>query len=831
MATLNPRRLLLSALLLATASGGCALAYQVMMIRSLAPVVGGTVLSLTATTTSYLVGLAAGSYLIGRQADRRAWSWRAYAILEATISICLLVWLAARPLISNLVLLFDHPTDITHLVFRTLLAGCSILPATFLMGGTLPVLARCLPRGSLGVAVNRLYAANVMGACLGCLLAGWWGMAAIGIWGCGLFAVSVNLLAASGAFYLSRQQRPPAADSSRHDNSPSIERWHLFVACFAGAGFFSAEIAWTRAVVNVASSNTLVVATVIAGALLGIALGSLLLSTRWLSGKSPRSLLGPVLLISGLALALSVVAFGGLAAATANSVNSGLHGEHGPPIALLLAGFGVLVTIFATVLSLVFPALLQRHATESASVAGTAGLLLAVNTAGAVAGIWLTSLAALPALGASGVLFLLAAVYFAVSVPLLPGHFWKVVASLAFMTTAGFVGTSAGPSQGIWIHAGMTHYRWVAPGEILYYSHDREATIVACRIDSHVALTVNGLIVAETSRPDMWDLLLKAHIPLLLHDRPDRVVLVGLGAGVSLGATVSHKRVRHIDCVELSPAVIEAADSFRPWNDNPTADPRVHIEVADGRHFLASSASVYDLIIVDPVDPPVCNLYTREFYRIARAALADKGLMVQWIPLFRLDQSQFRSLIATFLDVFPTTSLWHDGTSILLIGTAQSSLPIDATEFTRAASQPAVVASLRRVGSPSAALLLSTYICGPVVLQRFTEGARLATDDHPWLEYRALIDGPGGRTSQADNLATVLDLAVPTERYLSNRDSPLENNVRLLRPLLLELGQIRLKQLRGEPAAAEAALQDLLDNGRLQPADLELLAPFHGNDR
>ena len=237
---------------------------------------------------------------------------------------------------------------------------------------------------------------------------------------------------------------------------------------------------------------------------------------------------------------------------------------------------------------------------------------------------------------------------------------------------------------------------------------------------------------------------------------------------------MSHKRVRHIDCVELSPAVIEAADSFRPWNDNPTADPRVHIEVADGRHFLASSASVYDLIIVDPVDPPVCNLYTREFYRIARAALADKGLMVQWIPLFRLDQSQFRSLIATFLDVFPTTSLWHDGTSILLIGTAQSSLPIDATEFTRAASQPAVVASLRRVGSPS---------------------------------------------------------AVPTERYLSNRDSPLENNVRLLRPLLLELGQIRLKQLRGEPAAAEAALQDLLDNGRLQPADLELLAPFHGNDR
>ena len=107
----------------------------------------------------------------------------------------------------------------------------------------------------------------------------------------------------------------------------------------------------------------------------------------------------------------------------------------------------------------------------------------------------------------------------------------------------------------------------------------------------------------------------------------------------------------------------------------------------------------------------------------------------------------------------------------------------------------------------------------------------MATDDHPWLEYRALIDGPGGRTSQADNLATVLDLAVPTERYLSNRDGPLENNVRLLRPLLLELGQIRLKQLRGEPAAAEAALQDLLDNGRLQPADLELLAPFHGKDR
>jgi spermidine synthase len=121
------------------------------------------------------------------------------------------------------------------------------------------------------------------------------------------------------------------------------------------------------------------------------------------------------------------------------------------------------------------------------------------------------------------------------------------------------------------------------------------------------------------------------------------------------------------------PAVVRAASSFK-GNYGVTTDPRVTLRLADGRRELLRGAFRYDLITLEPPPPPaagVVNLYARDFYALARRRLNPDGLLAQWLPLSTQNDEDTRSLVRSFLDVFPHATLWttelHE---MLLIGSA-----------------------------------------------------------------------------------------------------------------------------------------------------------------
>jgi spermidine synthase len=139
----------------------------------------------------------------------------------------------------------------------------------------------------------------------------------------------------------------------------------------------------------------------------------------------------------------------------------------------------------------------------------------------------------------------------------------------------------------------------------------------------------NGAILA--SAPDESAAEEAVHYALLEHPAPRRILLLGGGVNGSIRQALEHPSVERIDYVELDPALIGMTRQFFPAQFAPVAaDPRVHVHTADGRYYLRTADSTFDVIILDVPDPQTAQLnrfYTAEFFRSARDHLAPGGLL------------------------------------------------------------------------------------------------------------------------------------------------------------------------------------------------------------
>src|SRR5262249_23218260 len=108
----------------------------------------------------------------------------------------------------------------------------------------------------------------------------------------------------------------------------------------------------------------------------------------------------------------------------------------------------------------------------------------------------------------------------------------------------------------------------------------------------------------------------------------NHLLILGMGAGGSIHSTRVAAPNIEIDAVEIDPKVVEAA---RRWFGIDSADPRIHIHVADARPWLSRDRGTYDLVQVDlyqggPYIP--FYLVTEEFFRLVRARMPDDGLLM-----------------------------------------------------------------------------------------------------------------------------------------------------------------------------------------------------------
>jgi spermidine synthase len=279
-------------------------------------------------------------------------------------------------------------------------------------------------------------------------------------------------------------------------------------------------------------------------------------------------------------------------------------------------------------------------------------------------------------------------------------------------------------------------------GELVYYGENPGGTVAvieqAATQDSFRRLYIQGVSNSGDAMPSLRYMRLQALLPLLIQrDEPRSALVVALGTGITAGALTQYPGLERRACVELLPAVVDAAKLFH-GNYQVTGDPRVDIRVRDGRRELLRDTARYDLITLEPPPPSaagVANLYSRDFYELARSRLQPGGLFAQWLPLATQNNEDTRALVRSFLDTFPYATLWttelHE---MLLVGSLQP-IELNAEHIAQRFAQPSVSQSLGEVGIDSPAALLATWMMDRDGLEKYAATAEPVTDDRPRIEY------------------------------------------------------------------------------------------------
>ena len=152
-----------------------------------------------------------------------------------------------------------------------------------------------------------------------------------------------------------------------------------------------------------------------------------------------------------------------------------------------------------------------------------------------------------------------------------------------------------------------------------------------------------------------------AHVPLCVHPKAKKVLVIGGGDGGTVREILKHDSVNEVDVCEIDEKVIEISKRYFPYLANSFDDPKVKIYCEDGNKFVKSHKDEYDIIIVDSSDPigPAEVLFRREFYEAIFQALKDDGIIVAQAESFFYHQKIIKSLFSFIRDIYPISEYYY----------------------------------------------------------------------------------------------------------------------------------------------------------------------------
>ena len=661
-------------LLAYTCSGMAGLVYEVTWTRLLTLYVGHSTAAAAAVVAAFLGGLAAGAAWGGTVASRwrRQSALEGYVWLELTVAVAALAvpfaLQASTPLLSK-----AYGADGSALIFpivRLIVCLAVVFVPAAALGATFPMAVRWFASESGRAARlgGLLYALNTAGAAVGALLAGFVLIPRLGISGTTLVGVTGSLVAAAAAWGVRRQAatrpetsvgaapeprrrratpgRPQPGPGPGPAASPPPSRWvPALVLGISGFASLVHEIAWTRVLALVLGPTTYAFAAALAAVIAGVALGSA--AGSWLVGRTRQA---------GAWLA-AMLALG----AVTTSYTYSLAGQRFPqlvaeqmagsddPFARLLRQGLLLTAAFivptAACVGAAFPLALALSGDRGEDVTKRFGLVYAVNTIGAVSGSLAAGFLLIPRLGLQATLQLVSACLIGAALLVLARatHRWagRVPGLVASVLAVALVANSPVWDRELLASGPYMYAPFVPPdldlttqlraGTLLYYREGASATVSVKRLTGTTTLAVDGKVDAS-NRGDMLTQKLIAHLPLLVHDRPEQVAVIGLGSGATAGAALSHP-VSRVDVIEISPEVVEASAFFAAENRDALQDPRLRLIVGDGRSHLQLSRTQYRRHHLGTVEPVDCRCCGAVHARVLRGGARPPGAGRRAVPV------------------------------------------------------------------------------------------------------------------------------------------------------------------------------------------------------
>ncbi len=661
----NPFKTQPSIPLLFFISGISGLIYETVWFRMLIRVFGTTLEATSTVLAVFMGGLALGAVLAGKKADGLKNPLKIYAGLELLVAFSALAAtfiMAGLPELIAPLLPEGGTAGAAAAVplIRLLVSGAVLLIPTLLMGATLPLLVSHLSESveDSGGKISRLYALNTLGAVLGVLVSGYILIGHVGEKGTAILAALLNLLIAARIMALNPADRlPRAAAPAQTAAAAGGYRRMLFIMGLSGFTALALEVLWARALVLTIGNSVYAFAAMLSVYLLGIALGSLYAETRAGNTEDPL----PALARCQAAIAcLSVAGLGVFYFIGRNTLDPKYIYSPLTQASDFFSLFGwALLIIFPVTLLMgfFFPVAAQAGVKASGRV-GSIGPLYGANTLGTILGSLATGFILIPHLGTkfSFILMAMLAALTGAFISSLSGEAEKTrfVPWLAVSVLLAVL-SFALPDPVFNIISRRLAVNM--PGVLAYYNEDRAGAVsVVFSSGGEVkSLFINGFSVSGNGSAGK----LMSHFPLIFQQDPKEMFIIGLGAANTLHSGVVHGV--HVTVAELLSSVREAGPLFLKDWDQLAAAGKFTVRLNDGRNELLRSRKQYDAIVVD-VTPPIyssgaVNLYSRDFFRMARGKLTKTGVFSIWIPKPCFESDYFM-MLRSLKEVFPYVNVW-----------------------------------------------------------------------------------------------------------------------------------------------------------------------------
>jgi spermidine synthase len=799
--------------LLLVISGTAALVYQILWIKQLTLIVGVDVYAVTTGVSAFFAGLALGGLLLGRLADGVKRPLLLYSVLEIGVALVGVLITIAFAHTAALFATLEQKSGILAWALVFLMVGIG----PFLMGGTLPAMIRSLrlTADSIGAGGGWMYAANTAGAIIGALVSSFLLIPSLGIRGSALTAAGLGLLAAAGGFWLDRFA--PSHTKVEHESNPaplakSASIAILFYA-IAGGLALGYEVVWSQSVVQFMSTRSYAFSVMLATYLAGLAFGAALFARKADRVRDPWGMFGLLIAAAGMVALLEIYLMGPWLPALQSMGDHAAYALTGSRLVGMCARFSIaamyIVFIPTLLLGAAFPAALKLIV-DSGHVGRDIGKVVALNTLGGIVGTVTTGFVLVPRFGLVKTLAILAVIaamigLFAAMRGTSGFRFtrWGTIVIAIMAVGAAFL-TPSDRLAGLLVST--------RGGTMVFYEEGKGGTVAVLeQLAGHKPfrrLFIQGVSNTGDSLPSLRYMRLQALLPLIIHNgEPKSALVIGLGTGITSGALLRFPGLEQRVVAELLPEVLKATTNFQ-GNFSASADPRLDIRLRDGRRELLSNEQNYDLITLEPPPPSaagVVNLYSTGFYELARARLQPGGIVAQWLPLPTQNEEDSRSLVRSFLDVFPHVSLWTTELHEMLLVGSLERIDLDVPHIIKRFNQPEVASALREVGIASPEALMATWVMDRVGLETYAGDALPVTDDQPRIEYADWV--------RHDEIQRVLPrlMVLRTDPPLLGADASFEKSVSAQRQILLLFYQAALNGQSGYPELWARDMQLVLE--------------------
>jgi spermidine synthase len=727
-----PSRYLALLPLLFVGSGCAALIYEIVWFQLVQLVIGSSAVSLGVLLGTFMGGMCLGSLLLPRFVSPGEHPLRVYAMLEAGIGVLGILVLFGLPALGNVYAMVSAG-GLLGIVMRGVFCAICLLIPTMFMGATLPAIARWVEATPTGVSwLGFFYGANIVGAVVGCILAGFYLLRVFDMAIATYVAVAINALVAGTGFFLARRapHRPAPIDRTVPLTPVAGTRLVYLTIALSGMTAIGAEVVWTRLLSLMLGATVYTFSLILAVVLIGLGIGSSV--GAYIAGvvKHPRVALGWSQLLLPICIAWSAYMI-------AKSlpywpINPTLSTD--PWITfqfdMMRCAWAVLPGTLLWGAS--FPLAIAAAASAGDDAGKLVGRVYAANTVGGIIGALAFSVILIPAIGTENsqrVMLALAAV----------AGLLMLVSELRARRESGPLAAFRGPVLVAMAVVAVLLGRGIAavpPGLIGYgrflatYTTLPSFLFVGEGMNSSIAVSelangyrnfhVSGKVEASSEPQDMRLQRLLGHLSALVQGDPKTVLVVGFGAGVTAGSFVLYPGIKRIVICELEPLIPKSVGPFfSKENYDILHDPRVEFVYDDARHFILTTNEKFDIITSDPIHPWVrgaATLYTKEYLDLARRHLNPGGVMTEWVPLYESHTDAVKSEIATFLDVFPGGTVWANnedghGYDLVMLGQPEPTrINIDA--ISRRLDDPAnarIVGSLEQVSITSLFGLFGSY--------------------------------------------------------------------------------------------------------------------------